>query len=308
MTADALAGMEQGWTESLERLGALFPTKRSFVISRTFDHPAQFLEYLRRRRGRKLATMVSGVDELDMFMWFLSGGMYFEPDPRDVAVQLPIDTAVKASEMRRYQDQSRVRLGTLTDPLDAWFYSQEGLSQVDAPKPARREQPWVEQFLSASESAKSPGWLRFGADLVGLSEVAQRSLGNKLEQQRRRAIGGDIERSLTTHGTTSCGSWLFTASVVPDGASADHLPEYQDAKQYQTASSRAMLLLYDTDGSLKGSRFRGEPQARTPEQDAAIGVAPLLSLAATFTNPPPSARRSTRQLRGKRAKQNRRRR
>jgi hypothetical protein len=47
------------------------------VMSRTVDHPAQFLEYLRRRRGRKLATMVNGVDELDMFMWFVNGGMYF---------------------------------------------------------------------------------------------------------------------------------------------------------------------------------------------------------------------------------------
>lgn len=35
--------------------------------------------------------MVNGVDELDMFMWFVNGGMYFEPDPREVASQLPID-------------------------------------------------------------------------------------------------------------------------------------------------------------------------------------------------------------------------
>jgi len=111
--------------------------------------------------------MVNGVDELDMFMWFVNGGMYFEPDPREVASQLPIDKPINA-DIRRYEEQSRVRLGTLTDPLDAWFYSREGLSQAEAPKPTRREQPWVEQYLAASESAKSPGWLRFGADLVGL--------------------------------------------------------------------------------------------------------------------------------------------
>lgn len=33
-----------------------------------------------------------------------------------------------------------------------------------AAQPARQEEPWVEQCLAASESAKSPGWLRFGAD------------------------------------------------------------------------------------------------------------------------------------------------
>ena len=276
------------------------------VISRTIDHPAQFLEYLRRRRGRKLATMVNGVDELDMFMWFVDGGMYFEPDPREVAAQLPIDRRIKASDMRRYEKQSRVQVGTLTDPLDAWFYSREGLSHAQAPKPTRREEPWVEQYLAASESAKSPGWLRFGADLVGLSASAQSDIEKKLKHQCRQARDGDVEHSLTTHRTTSSGPWLLTASVAPDGASIDHLLEYMDAKQYQTRSSRSMLL-YETDASLSGSRYRGEPQPRTADRDAAIEVAPLQSVAATFNKVPPSARRSTRQLRGKQGKKNRRR-
>ncbi|WP_433164406.1 hypothetical protein [Kribbella sp. CA-247076] len=282
------------------------------VLSRTVDHPAQFLEYLRRRRGRMLATMVKGVDELDMFMWFVSGGMYFEPDPRDVAAQIPIDGPMKASDVRRYEQQSRVGLGTLTDPLDAWIYSSEGLSHTEAPKPTRREEPWVEQYLSASESAKSPGWLRFGADLVGLSDEAQRDIGKSLMEQTRQARGGDIERSLTTHGTTSFGSWLLTASVVPDGASTEHLAPYIEAKQYQTRSSRSMLLLYNTDGTLTGSSYRGESQPRTAERDAAIAALPLQSLASTFSSAtsnkvPPSARRTTRRLRGKRGKTSRRR-
>jgi hypothetical protein len=281
------------------------------VLSRTIDHPAQFLEYLRRRRGRMLATMVKGVDELDMFMWFINGGMYFEPDPRDVAAQIPIDKPIKASEVRRYEEQSRVGIGTLTDPLDAWFYSTEGLSHTEAPKPTRREEPWVEQYLSASESAKSPGWLRFGADLVGLSDKAQCDIGKMLKDQCRKARGGDVERSLTTHGTTSCGSWLLTASVVPNGASTEHLDQYIEAKQYQTRANRSMLLLYRTDGSLTGSSYRGGTKPRTATRDAAIAALPLQSLASTFNSAavnkiPPSARRNTRRLRGKRGKTNRR--
>ena len=229
------------------------------VLSRTVDHPAQFLEYLRRRRGRMLATMVKGVDELDMFMWFVNGGMYSEPDPRDVAARIPIDRPMKASDVRRYEQQSRVGLGTLTDPLDAWIYSSEGLSHTETPKPTRREEPWVEQYLSASESAQSPGWLRFGADLVGLSDEAQRDIGRSLVEQTRQARGGDIERSLTTHGTTSFGSWLLTASVVPDGASTEHLAPYIEAKQYQTRSSRSMLLLYRTDGLSRAPAIAASP-------------------------------------------------
>jgi len=105
------------------------------VISRTSDHPAQFLEYLRRRRGRRLATMVNGADELDMFMWFVGGGMYFEPDPVEVTAQLPLDRPITAGQMRRFDRQRRVRLGTLTDPLDSWFYGREGHSSIEAPKP-----------------------------------------------------------------------------------------------------------------------------------------------------------------------------
>jgi hypothetical protein len=161
--------------------------------------------------------MVSGADELDMLMWFLDGGMYFEPDPREVAVHIPIERPIRPSDVRRFQHQTRVRLGTLTDPLDAWFYGAEGLSRVHAPKPTRREEPWVEKYLAASESVKSPGWLRFGADLVGLSGAAQRRIGAQLKKQCHRARNGDRERSLTTHGATSSGSWLLSLAAVPAG-------------------------------------------------------------------------------------------
>lgn len=269
------------------------------VTAQVLDHPSQFLEFLRRRRGRKLATMVTGADELDVLMWFITGGMYFEPDPADVAKQLPIDHPPKPADQRRFDQQGRVHLATLTDDLDAWMYGKEGHSQIAAPKPVRHEEPWIEQYLSASKEARTPGWLRFGADLVGLSGRAQKEIGNDLKAQCRQARKGTRERSLTTHGTTAAGSWLLTAVAVPPGAETDHLPEYIDAKHYQTHSSRSMLLMYRPDGSIFGSRFRGAPAPRSSERDAEIDVSPLRSLESTFTSPPPSARRATRRLRGK---------
>jgi hypothetical protein len=101
------------------------------------------------------------------------------------------------------------------------------------------------------------------------------------------------------------GSWLLTAAAIPNGAETDHLPKYIDAKQYQTHASRSMLLLYGTDGRLFGSRFRGDPDPRSAERDAEIAASPLRSLASTFSTLPPSARRSTKQLRGKRSKRRR---
>jgi hypothetical protein len=269
------------------------------VASRTFDHPAQFLQFLRRRRGRKLSAMVTGVDELDMLMWFINGGMHFDADPHTRADQLPIDVPAQGHALRAFEEQGRVHLGTLTDPLDAWFYFQGGQSDNEVPRPTRREEPWIEQFLTAAEEARSPGWLRFGADLVGLSGKAQRELGTKLKKQIRAARGADREQSLTTHGTSPTGAWLLCAAVVPDGVPTAHLPDYVDAKQYQTASNRAMLLTYAPDGSLTGSRYRGDPPVRTAEQDEAVSMTSLRSLTATFATLPPSARRSTKRLRGK---------
>jgi hypothetical protein len=275
------------------------------IIGRVIDHPAQFLEYLRRRRGRRLATMVEGVDELDMFMWFLDGGMYFAPHPDDTAAQIPLDRPVSKADQRLYDDQTKVRVGTLTDPLDAWMYATEGLSSAEAPKPTRQEEPWVEEYLAVSAREQSPGWFRFGADLVGLSGDAQTKLAKNLKATCRRAVGGDRERTVTTHGTTPAGPWLLTLAAAPQDADTDHLLMYMRDKHYQTHASRSMLLLYNTDGVLQGSLYSRSPQERTTERDAAVALSPLNSLAKTFSHAPPSARRPTRRLRGKRPKKRR---
>jgi hypothetical protein len=52
-----------------------------------------------------------------------------------------------------------------------------------------------------------------------------------------------------------------------------------------------LLLLYDPDGVLRGSRYRGEPQRRTAERDAAVERAPLLSLTNTSSPHPARLRR-----------------
>lgn len=263
------------------------------VFSRTMDHPAQFLEFLRRRRGRKLATMVVGVDELDMLMWFMTGGMFFEPHPDDVSAQIPVSRRVQPSEVRRFENEGRVHVGTLTDPLDAWIYWTEGQSHRAAPKPTRREEPWIEAYLAASEAAHWPGWLRTGADLISLSRSSQRHIGKSLKTIRRLARTGKRERSLTTHGTGPHGSWLLTLAVARADVPVDHLADYLGAKQYQTRSSRALLLIYRPDGSIVSSDHRSEPQPRSPERDQEIATTPLLDLESTFAPGPARRPQST---------------
>lgn len=59
---------------------------------------------------------------------------------------------------------------------------------------------------------------------------------------------------------------------------------------------------YQVDGSLIGSRYRGEPEKRTVDRDNAVEIAPVRSLESTFSKLPPSARRSTVRLRGGRGR------
>lgn len=57
------------------------------IISRVIDRPAEFLLYLRRRADSGVAIHYRGSDELDLFMLFLDGGLYVEPDPDQVRQQ-----------------------------------------------------------------------------------------------------------------------------------------------------------------------------------------------------------------------------
>lgn len=270
------------------------------VMAKVFDHPAQFVCFLRRRCGRRLATMVSGMDELDLLMWFLNGYMYFDPDPREIAAQLPIDRAVSREAQERFDDQPPVLVGTLTDPLDAWFYFQEGQAERKASKPSRHEADWIEEFLRAAETIKSPGWIRTGADMVSLSPDEQRKRGDTLRYQFREARRLGIERSVTMHAVGDQGPWLL--AVIIDPASSQAAREYVRAKKYQMKADRSMLLVYRPNGRLVGSVYDDEPWERSDERDEEVAALPLFSLEASFRPVPPSARRATKRLRGHRRK------
>lgn len=258
------------------------------VMGRVLDHPAQFLSYVRRRCGRRLATKVTGVDELDMLMWFIDGGLFFDQDPREVAAQLPVDRPVTKAVQRRYDEQPPVQLGTMTDPLDAWFYWKDGLSQRQVLKPTRREALWIEAFLDLGEATRMPGWLRIGADMVGLSSQDQRRRGNALKDQRSASRKARAERSLTAHVVNEQGPWLMVIVVRPKDLRMSQL--YTAAKKYQTRSDRSILLVVDADGAITHTTYDDEPWKQSDDRDRAVAALPLLSLEETFRASPPKAR------------------
>jgi hypothetical protein len=112
--AGVLASDNIPWTVSLHDLD---------LITELVDRPAEFLLYLRRRTNPLTTLMFTAVDELDLFLTFFRGDLYVEPDPKQVAHELPWVSSAKPGEIRRYKKQARTLITSQTDALDAWHFS-----------------------------------------------------------------------------------------------------------------------------------------------------------------------------------------
>ncbi len=99
------------------------------VISKVIDRPAEFLLWLRRRADSGIAMYYRGSDELDLFMLFLDGGLYVEPDPEVVRRDHPTSGPSRSHARKKHQrDAWPTIVCPHTDPLDAWMYWTEGTS------------------------------------------------------------------------------------------------------------------------------------------------------------------------------------
>lgn len=244
------------------------------VISRTLDRPAEFLLYLRRRSDSGVAAHFSGADELDLFMLFMNGGLYVEPDPDQVHRDHPQTPAVRPRDRRRRSDSAvPTVVGTHTDPLDEWFYWEEGTSPYEADKPTfniEREAAEIVDFLAKH---RTPGWLRFGADLLGLSGDALASLIRDIDAlvDLTRADGGYHTLS---HGFA--GLWgypsLFVATTTKADleAAAGRLQDYMTAKKHQLQSDRSLGLLLDEHGLIRSVLYLNDPPGEDPELDELV--------------------------------------
>ena len=154
------------------------------VISKVVGRPAEFLLWLRRRADSEVATYYRGVDELDLFMLFMSGGLYVEPDPEETRRQHPPRPGPSRPHIqKKHQRDARATIvGTHTDLLDAWMYWTEGTSPYEAPKPAFNAHPAAQEIADFLADGQKPGWLRFGADLLGLAGTAQKNLNGSLRE------------------------------------------------------------------------------------------------------------------------------
>jgi hypothetical protein len=220
------------------------------VISRTIDRPAEFLLYLRRRTEAAIADNYRGVDELDLFMLFMHGELYVEPDPAEIHRAHPRTPPPSSRDRRRHVEDARPTfVGTFTGDLDRWMYSVEGTNPFEAPKPTFNSNPAADDLVNLLEAEQAPGWLRCGADLLALSGKTQKRLGDAIDQLVDTTQVDDRWHDLCQGYAGNFGYPTFFAACAPSSMGREEavarLQLYMQAKKHQLRSDRSLGFLFD---------------------------------------------------------------
>jgi hypothetical protein len=287
-------------TSELVRSGVLPQRHLPWVVSvhdllvtqHVLDRPEHFLTYLRRRTNRDAAMWITGSDELDILMWFISGGFYFVPDPDRIHEQHPGSRPPTARMRKEYRDQGRTIVGTLTDPLDAHYYYVDGSSSAPADCPRRSAPPQLLQDLTdAMTGLGAPGWWRVGADIDGYSTTTQNQMAENIEATLARSRADGAFHTFTTGGTDDTGRWIYIFAAGPDTPDNQaHLAEYLRAKKHQDHADRALGVLLSRTGSPVRTLWLAHPPEEDPDLDALARAMRLIPPDRAPTAVPPKAK------------------
>lgn len=243
ITADLIDRNNIPWTVSLHDLE---------LISELVGHPAEFLLYLRRRRHPDVTVMFSATDELDLFLHFLAGGLWVEPDPAQVRSAFPFLPAPTTAELRRFRAQAPAIVTSHTDQLDKWYYSRirSGGGSASTPKPAMTSSP-IGPLLDELRVRKVEGWLSIAATLLSASLPTQRQFARYPDDLLDNPSPNGVGRSLTVPIVASSDAaegWIFVWATLPPRADLKNtekkLRDYLRAKKYQLGIPRGVVFLY----------------------------------------------------------------
>jgi len=121
---------------------------------------AQLLQYITRRLRLEAIGKIVAHDELDWVGHYIDRGLYFE-------------------DLLNGEDAlSEYRLLSFTEPIDAWYFSREGLRTVPAPKPAQEIPPNVAAMISRLETERPDHWAA-GAMALLMGDYESRQLWEK---------------------------------------------------------------------------------------------------------------------------------
>lgn len=242
LLADAglLPGGDLPWTVSLHDLR---------VISELIARPAELIVYLRRRTNLETTRKYAAVDELDLFLEFYRVGLYVEPDPEQVARELPQLGTPRVGARRRRADEHPVHLLSLTDPLDAWYAYQLQIGPP-VPRPEFNANPDLVVLVDQLSKAGRPGWLAIGALLLeGSEKTAAQYVAATDQVSRQVRRDGHHHTVCYIGGASRLGSHALIWGSFPTSTTAaqarQHLYDYVTAKKHQLQLTRGIAFVID---------------------------------------------------------------
>lgn len=273
------------------------------VIAMILKEPAEFLLYLRRRTEVGVTSRFRSVDELDLFMYFLQGSLFVEADPDELFATYPTSGPPSSRSRRSFADQPLVRrIGTFTDPLDAWMYAREE-GRDDVARPTFEAEPAVARFVSDLRQHGVPGALRMGADLLGLSSEGQKGIVQALSRLMSTARADQQAHSLVYTWVGTEGYTAIIFGTCPPSEQIDdrfsRLRLYADAKKYQLRADRALTLLLTSMGQPIAGSYNNSVEQNDAAMDELVKEMNLHPVGRSTPVIPPSARRASRRLKGK---------
>jgi hypothetical protein len=268
------------------------------IIAEVLDRPAEFLLYLRRRTESEVSVKFMAVDELDLFMLFLTGGLWVEPDPDRVSEEFLGVRRPTGHERRRYQESATpTRVMTHTDPLDAWVYFQEGSSTEVAPKPVFEAMPAVNELVDFLQEDRKPGWFRFSADLLNLAEEGQESVAEMMHRLASTTATDGLHHNSVMAFAGAWGYPTLFMGTKPRAMSVQEasrrLAIYGFAKKHQIKSDRALMVIFNEEKQVQSIRYNNSPPDENRQLDDAAVAMGLIPPAVMGRPTPPSARRAT---------------
>ncbi len=117
------------------------------------------------------------------------------------------------------------------------MYWTEGTSPYEAGRPTLNTHPDAREIVDFLADGRKPGWLRFGADLLGLAGTAQRQLGDSLRELADKSRADGRWHSIAYGYAGTSGYPMLFAGTMPQSHTRDEATErlrtYMAAKKHQ---------------------------------------------------------------------------
>lgn len=131
------------------------------VTTRLLTRPAEFVQFLSRRRRASSFNNIQAIDELDYVMHYFTFGLFPEGS---------MDTMTLVH--------------SLTDDLDAWMFYEDGLREIPAPKPQQEIDVETDEILSALDHHRPFGWMGASTGLLELAPAERTRISHEARRLR----------------------------------------------------------------------------------------------------------------------------